>query len=55
MANVEISLAVYEDLIRESERLAIIERMAERETCIFTKDLRPILDIRESEVGNNDV
>lgn len=45
----EVLTIEYEKLVRESERLAIIRRMAETETCILTKDLKPILDIKESE------
>ena len=42
-----IPLATFEKLVRESEQLAIIKEMAKTENCLFAKDLKPILDIKE--------
>ena len=49
IATVSVPKPEYEELIRESEQLAIIRRMMSRGKYFCQEDLKAILDIEESQ------
>ena len=47
LTTIEIPKEEYNQLIRDSEKLAIVERMLVKERCISASDMRVILGIEE--------
>lgn len=47
---ITIPLALYNEIIKDSEKLNVLKRMVKKDRYITNNELREILDIEESEV-----
>lgn len=46
MDSIEIPVEIYEDLLRAAERVAVLERIIERNEYIPVEEIRAIFDIK---------
>lgn len=47
---ITIPLALYNELVKDSEKLDVLKRMVKKDRYVPNDELRTILDIKESEV-----
>lgn len=47
MDSIEIPVKIYEDLLRTAERVAVLERIIERNEYIPVEEIRAIFDIKQ--------